>query len=890
MSTISRQDGLKADLEKEVTGSTSLKPSQAFLRFSIATLLVGAVSALVALRIVAPDQMVRSLAPLLVFFVALTGWYFLAHGRMQTTRFVLAFGIWVAVTGTAVFTDGVRAPVVVGYPILILSTAWLISARAAVVLAALTVAATVALVVAESWGLLPNSLHSSSVMYGGDQSVIYIVSTLLAVFLVRAYQRQVNELHKVGRDLTRRTLDLETSKSELDQAQAVASVGSWVYDKAADTMRLSAEACRMLGLPQDVSQHYDAYLARIHPDDRVAFDRAWQLALQGAPFDIECRILVDGAVRCIRQKIELVHATSGVVLGAMGISHDITERKLAQEAQRIAATAFESQQGMAITDAQRVILRVNKAFTRITGYGAEEAVGQTPRLLNSGRHDAAFFTAMTASLRQQGVWQGEIWNRRKNGEIYPEWLNISDVRDDAGQVTHYVAIFADISERKMAEEKINTLAFYDPLTHLPNRRLLMDRLAQTLTTSARHLRKSALLFIDLDNFKALNDTLGHLQGDVLLAQVAQRLLTCIREGDTAARPGSDEFVVILEDLGKNELEAATHTRVVGEKILAALNRDYQLDHGVHHSSASIGITLFGGGPPESSEEPLKRAELAMYQAKAAGRNTMRFFDPQMQVDVTTRATLEADLREAVLHRQFVLYFQAQVVGLDRVTGVEALVRWQHPQRGLVSPAEFIPLAEETGLILPLGQWVLESACAQIARWATRPEMAHLTIAVNVSARQFHQKDFVDQVLRVLAQTGADPRLLKLELTESMLVEDIEDVIARMSRLKVKGVSFSLDDFGTGYSSLAYLKRLPLDQLKIDQGFIRNIISDPNDAAIARMVIALAGSLGLSVIAEGVEIAAQREFLSALGCHACQGYLFSRPLPVAEFETYVQRHC
>jgi diguanylate cyclase (GGDEF)-like protein/PAS domain S-box-containing protein len=581
-----------------------------------------------------------------------------------------------------------------------------------------------------------------------------------------------------------------------------------------------------------------------------------------------------------------VKDAAGAITHYVAIKTDITERKLAAQYQRIAAIAFESQEGMFITDAASAILRVNSAFTEITGYTSAEAVGQTPHLLSSGRHDAAFFGEMAASIRSNGSWQGEIWNRRKSGEVYPEWLTITAVKDDAGVVSNYVATLSDISSRKAAEDEIRNLAFYDPLTRLPNRRLLLDRLAQTLAASARHRREGALLFIDLDNFKTLNDTLGHDKGDLLLQLVAQRLLTCVREGDTVARLGGDEFVVMLEDLSEDEQEAATQAETVGEKILATLNLPYQLAGCEHHSTPSIGITLFDDNK-ETIDDLLKRADLAMYQAKAAGRNTLRFFDPQMQTAVSVRADLETGLRDALLKNQLVLYYQAQVMDEGRLTGVEALVRWQHPQRGLVSPIEFIPVAEASGLILPLGRWVLETACAQLALWATRPAMAHLTIAVNVSARQFHLPDFVEQVLTVLENSGANPYRLKLELTESLLVTNVEDVIIKMTALKEKGVGFSLDDFGTGYSSLSFLKRLPLDQLKIDQGFIRDILIDANDAAIANMVVALAGSMGLSVIAEGVEVEAQKDFLASQGCHAYQGYLYSRPLPLAEFEALVQ---
>jgi len=564
---------------------------------------------------------------------------------------------------------------------------------------------------------------------------------------------------------------------------------------------------------------------------------------------------------------------------------DVTVRKAAEVAQRIAAIAFESQEGIFVTDASGTILQVNKAFTTITGYPATEAVGQNPRLLNSGRHNAAFFADMRATVEHTGVWQGEIWNRRKSGEVFPEWLNFTAVKDDAGHVTHYVASFSDITERKATQDRIQSLAFYDPLTGLPNRRLLMDRLSQAIAAGARHPRQGALLFVDLDDFKTINDTLGHHRGDLLLEQVGQRLSACIREGDTAARLGGDEFVVMLADLSENAPDAAAQAEVVGGKILAMLSQPYQMMGQECHSSASIGITLFGGNQHEEIDEPLKRADLAMYQAKAAGRNTLRFFDPQMQAVVSARAALETDLRVALEQAQFLLYYQPQVEADGSLAGAEALVRWQHPARGLVSPVDFIPLAESTGLILPLGQWVLETACAQLKAWSSCPDKAHWKLAVNVSARQFRQPDFVAQVLATLDCTGANPQHLKLELTESLLVADIDDVITKMHALKKVGVGFSLDDFGTGYSSLSYLKQLPLDQLKIDQSFVRDLLSDPGDAAIARAIVAMGHNLGLQVIAEGVETVEQRDMLALLGCDAYQGYYFGRPAPAVDLNKF-----
>jgi diguanylate cyclase (GGDEF)-like protein len=442
------------------------------------------------------------------------------------------------------------------------------------------------------------------------------------------------------------------------------------------------------------------------------------------------------------------------------------------------------------------------------------------------------------------------------------------------------------NELRQAAKKINELAFFDQLTGLPNRVLLLDRLKQAMSASTQNRCHIALLLIDLDKFKTINETLGHDMGDQLLKQVAERLSHCVRSSDTVARLGGDEFVVMSGNLNTHEALAATQAENIGEKILAALNRTYHFDAIPHHSTPSIGVTLFCGEQTDV-EILLKQAELAMYKSKEAGRNALHFFDQDMETKVTRYANMENDLRVAVQQQQFVLHYQPQVAD-QQLTGVEALVRWQKPDGSMVSPADFIPMAEETGLILPLGLWVMETACRQLAAWASQPERAHLTIAVNVSAHQFRQADFVDQVLEVIKNSGANPHRLKLELTESLLLTNVEEIIEKMIALKLTGVSFSLDDFGTGYSSLSYLKRLPLDQLKIDQSFVRDVLIDPNDAAIARTIITLAQSLSLGVIAEGVETEAQREFLAGAGCHAYQGYLFSKPLRIEDFERFAQR--
>ncbi|MDR3481235.1 MAG: EAL domain-containing protein [Burkholderiaceae bacterium] len=627
--------------------------------------------------------------------------------------------------------------------------------------------------------------------------------------------------------------------------------------------RLSAE----LGFP--ITPGFDAFVAKTRttgtPDERE-----WTYVRKNGS-----RIPVLLSVTAIRN-------AQHDITGYLGVAANIIERKRAEADLRIAATAFESQEGMLITDAAGVIVRVNQAFTNLTGYSSTEAVGARPTLFKSGRHPRAFYQQMWAALKGQGYWQGEIWNRRKCGKIYAEMLTISSVTASDGRITHYVGTFSDISRNSVTEAEIHRLAFYDSLTTLPNRRLFLDRLQQAMAASNRNARMGALLFIDLDNFKLLNDSLGHGKGDLLLEQVAKRLVGAIREGDTVSRLGGDEFVVMLEDLSESAPEAATQARTVGDKIIACLNKPYDLAGVAHHSTPSIGITLFCG-QSESIDDLMKRADFAMYQAKSAGRNTLRFYDSDMQASATARAMLADDLCEAVRQQQFVLYYQIQVGACGRPAGAEALVRWQHPVRGIVSPIDFIPLAEETGTILPLGHWVLKTACLQLAAWATQPEFAGLTLAVNVSARQIRQPDFVKQVLAVLAETGGRADRLKLELTESMLLDDVEDIIGKMSDLKACGIGFALDDFGTGYSSLLYLKRLPLDELKIDKSFVRDVLVDANDSAIVRTIVALAQNLGLAVIAEGVETKEQRDFLANAGCLAWQGYFFGHPLPLQEFE-------
>ncbi|MDZ4141764.1 MAG: EAL domain-containing protein [Methylotenera sp.] len=575
----------------------------------------------------------------------------------------------------------------------------------------------------------------------------------------------------------------------------------------------------------------------------------------------------------IKQERKLQHERNALIK-KLGV--ELNYRKLA-------ALVFENtSEGILITDEKAQILHVNRGFTKTTGYALADVVGKTPSILHSGRQSDEFYQTMWKTLRETGCWEGELWNRRKNGDVYPEWLHINAVCDADSKIVNYVGVFSDLGPNKKLQQELHQLAYFDPLTNLPNRRLLFDRLQQAVISSTRNHLHGAILFIDLDHFKTLNDTKGHNYGDLLLHEVAQRLQLCVREGDTVARLGGDEFVIMLEGLHSKITPAASQAEAIANKILTILNQVYSLDKHEYHGSASIGIGLFCGSQT-SIEDLLKHADTAMYQAKADGRNTLRFFDPAMQVTLETRSTVESDLRQALAQQQFTLYYQTQVDHNHRIFGAETLLRWEHPQRGLVSPSEFIPFAEETGLIIPIGDFVLKTACTQLKTWQANAQTRDLTLAVNISVRQFRHPDFVEQVRSMLEQTGANPNKLKLELTESIIISDLADTIVKMLALKTLGVSFSMDDFGTGYSSLTYLKRLPFNQLKIDQSFIRDIATDLNDTAIVKTIIVMATALGLDIVAEGVETEAQLDLLKQYGCPAFQGYLFSKPLPLAEFE-------
>ncbi len=531
------------------------------------------------------------------------------------------------------------------------------------------------------------------------------------------------------------------------------------------------------------------------------------------------------------------------------------------------------------------VLDCNQCAETLQGLPRERIVGQTPASASppvqpNGRSSEELMHEVVTNAQSGQPVLFDWRYLRPDGSFVDAEVSLSLL--DIGGETCLQAIVRDITERKLAEAEIERLAYFDTLTQLPNRRLLQDRLRQALAASKRRHAMGALLFIDLDNFKTLNDTRGHDVGDCLLKEVGHRLRKCVRAEDFIARLGGDEFVVLLEDLRQLPHEAAFDAEMVAQKIVESLRQPFLLDAYEHHSSASVGLYLFSGAPEESSEEILKRADAAMYQAKTSGRNTLCFFDPAMQQSLETRAALEAELRRALPQRQFFLAFQAKVDSERRVVGAEALLRWQHPERGLITPGQFIPVAEECGLIVAIGNWVLESACVQLREWNSLPGWENFRLAVNVSGRQFRQPDFVAAVCNIVRNSGVDARQLTLELTESSVLDNVADSIEKMHALKTLGIVFSMDDFGTGYSSLSYLKRLPLDELKIDQSFVRDISSDAGDATIVRTIIAMGQNLGLTAVAEGVESESQLEFLKRYGCTLFQGYLFGRPQSAADF--------
>lgn len=691
----------------------------------------------------------------------------------------------------------------------------------------------------------------------------------------------------LGATIQRDRADRSRRESEalLEIAGRTARVGGWIADPAGDRITLSDQVCAIHGLPAGTSLNLREGVAFYAPEWRNRIRSLFHAcAREGTPYDEELELdTVQGRRIWVRAIGEAVRDSRGEIVQLRGALQDITEQKQArQDVQRLAErleTTLES-----ITDAFLTLDRewrytyINHEAERIMGRERGELLGRVlweeyPDVLGT-RLEHEYRRAMN---------EGRSVEFEYHYPRFGGWFEVHVYPSEEGLAVY----FRDINERRQAQEEIEFLALYDPLTRLPNRRLLLDRLQHALAAAGRDRHHGAVLFLDLDHFKTLNDTLGHDVGDRLLQAVAGRLTDSLREGDTVARFGGDEFAVIAHDLGRDEDEALRRAETIGDKIRAALTRSYRLDQHERHTTVSIGITLFGEHQ-DSADDVMKRADLAMYQAKDAGRGTIRVFDPAMRDVMHSRLTLEAELRAGLGRGEILPHYQLQVNDEGRVIGAEALARWQHPERGMLSPAEFIPVAEETGLILSLGDIMLEHVCQRLALWSRNPDMMHIGIAVNVSAHQFHHPDFVEHVRRIVARSGAPTQRLVLELTESLLLADIEDTVTKMDQLKRDGIRFSLDDFGTGYSSLSYLKRLPLDQIKIDREFVRDALTDSNDAAIVNTIIVLARTMELDVLAEGVETEAMRALLAEHGCRAYQGYLFGRPVPIEVLEQDIRQ--
>ncbi|MFA6898960.1 MAG: EAL domain-containing protein [Desulfurivibrionaceae bacterium] len=673
---------------------------------------------------------------------------------------------------------------------------------------------------------------------------------------------------------------LRTSEASLAKAEQIAQLGYWDWHIPENTLFWSDEVYRIFGFAQTENlPTYEKFLSHVHPEDRNRLEEAVAHSLSSqVSYSLDHRIIrQDGALRMVHEQGEVEFAPSGQPLRMFGTVQDITLLKHSEQQLALASKVFDSSiEGITITDANGVIQSVNRAFTHITGYSPEEAVGQRPSILKSDRHDDAFYQAMWQTLLVSGRWEGEIWNRKKNGEVYPEWLTITAITDDYGQISHHVAVFHDRSEVRGFEEQLSFQANHDGLTSLPNRTLFLDRLGVAIGHAKTQEKLVAVLTIDLDNFKHVNDSLGHTVGDVLLQLVAKRLKGCLEPDITVARLGGDDFAVLIEQLS-HEQDAVR----IAQSIITAFAAPFNLTVYETVVTVSVGISFYPVDGVDV-ETLLKNAELAMYRAKEEGKNTYQMFTKAMNTEVVHRLSLENSLRKALAREEFLVYYQPKVsLVTGRIVGMEALVRWRSIDGRLISPLDFIPLAEETGLIVPIGEQVLRQACLVAKGWL-RNDDDRLCLSVNLSPKQFMQEDLLATVTSILAETGFPPQRLELEITESAVMANEEAAIALLLKLKGLGVRLALDDFGTGYSSLHYLRKLPFDTIKMDRSFVKDLPQDSNSAAIAITILTLAHSLGMEVVAEGVETEEQLEFLRSRNCAEIQGFLFSPPVPAEAF--------
>jgi diguanylate cyclase (GGDEF)-like protein/PAS domain S-box-containing protein len=651
--------------------------------------------------------------------------------------------------------------------------------------------------------------------------------------------------------------------------------GSW------EILEVNGALCRMLGRdPEELIGHPLLELAA--EEERDALHGILRRQLEQGPQGSYETVLVDrnGEHRHVRMNVTSVIDDVGRVIQFFALLTDITTQKQTEFDLRLAATFFQTTtEAITVTDAHNRIVAVNPAFCLITGYSEQEVLGRDPSLLSSGRHSPAFYRAMWETLERLGRWQGEIWNRRKNGEVFPEWLSIVAIRDQMGKVAQYMAIFSDITKRKQDEKKIWHQANYDALTGLPNRTLFLDRLTQAMHQAHHERRQLALMFIDLDRFKYVNDTLGHASGDQLLRSAAQRIASCISESDTLARLGGDEFTVVTG--GYDEL---LEVQKLAERILVRLAEPFDIAGRECFVSGSIGITVYPDDATEV-EQLLRNADSAMYRAKEAGRNTLRYFTQEMNEAARRRLRLESDLRRALDNNELEVHFQPIVDANGMVVGAEALTRWSHRDLGPVSPDEFIPLAEEIGIISQIEQWVMQSAIREVAQWRGA-NGNKLFVSINISAMQCKNLQCFNYVRQLIEECAIAPWQLKLEITERVMIEETESVIELLEAMRDIGVQLAVDDFGTGYSSLSYLKRFPINVLKIDRSFVRDLPDNRDDMGLVEAIVAMAKSLQLQVVAEGVESHEQLAFLHSLGVELVQGFYYSPPLSAEQFRAYL----
>ena len=669
-------------------------------------------------------------------------------------------------------------------------------------------------------------------------------------------------------------LILSANTERLKLALDAAQDGLWDWDCDRQQVFFSPSYAALLGLTQaELGDTREAWAERLHPEDREQAMHALMAHDNTLHYENTHRLLHrDGRYRWILARGRLLLDPLGNPRRFIGIASDITQRRADEESLRQAAAVFDAtQEGVLVTDSHQRVVHVNPAFTRITGYSAEEMLGQPPSLLKSGRHDHAFYHALWHALQSRGAWSGEVWNRRKSGEIYPQWQSIRAVRDAVGEISHYVAVFSDISALKRSQQELDYLAHHDPLSNLPNRLLFTERVEHALERATLE-QPGAVLLIDLDHFKHINESLGHNVGDLLLKAVGERLRPLQGKGMTLARLGGDEFGLLCE-----QCLGAPQTASLAQQLLNSLELPFNVDGHELYMSASIGISLFPTNA-KNLEQVLRNADSALFKAKSSGREGYAFYAQELTEFARRRIELVSALHHALEHDELRVHYQPlHDLASGALLGAEALVRWQHPQRGLVPPGEFIPVAEDSGLIGAIDAWVLEQACRQMRRWQDHPNTPRF-VAVNVSSRQFDRDGLDSQVARVLADTGLDPACLELEVTEGAIMAHPDATLALLHRLRALGVRLAIDDFGTGYSSLARLKRLPVHKLKLDQSFVRGLPHDSDDVAITRAVVALGHSLELKVLAEGIEQPEQVEFLRQLGCDYGQGYHFGRPQP------------